>query len=67
VTIDGKKAVGISQRRTRVAARFQCVAYERWDPQPLVAAMGIAAPLDAVGTGVGRVAAVEAALLALFS
>jgi lipoate---protein ligase len=27
VTIDGAKAVGVSQRRTRAAARFQCVVY----------------------------------------
>jgi lipoate-protein ligase A len=28
----GPKVVGISQRRTRGAARFQCVAVGRWDP-----------------------------------
>ena len=33
---DGRKVVGISQRRTRAAARFQCAAYARWDAQPLV-------------------------------
>jgi lipoate---protein ligase len=27
VTIDGRKVVGLSQRRTRAGARFQCVAY----------------------------------------
>ncbi len=31
-----RKVVGISQRRTRAAARFQCAAYRRWDPDPLV-------------------------------
>ncbi|MGH9230544.1 MAG: lipoyl protein ligase domain-containing protein [Acidimicrobiales bacterium] len=30
-----RKLVGISQRRTRAAARFQCAAYRRWDPEPL--------------------------------
>jgi lipoate-protein ligase A len=30
-----RKVVGISQRRTRAAARFQCAAYRRWDPDPL--------------------------------
>jgi lipoate-protein ligase A len=39
VTIPGadgpRKLVGISQRRTRAAARFQCAAYRRWDPEPL--------------------------------
>jgi lipoate-protein ligase A len=32
VTRDGRKLVGVSQRRTRHAARFQCVAYRRFDP-----------------------------------
>lgn len=31
VTLDGFKVVGISQRRTRHAARFQCAALLRWD------------------------------------
>ncbi|HEX2564137.1 MAG TPA: hypothetical protein VHK25_09485 [Acidimicrobiales bacterium] len=39
VTLPGgdepRKVVGISQRRTRAAARFQCAAYRRWDPDPL--------------------------------
>ncbi len=36
VTVDGCKVVGISQRRTRSGARFQCAALLRWDPSPLV-------------------------------
>lgn len=32
VVIDGRKVVGISQRRTRAGARFQCIVYDRWDP-----------------------------------
>lgn len=36
VTATGAKLVGISQRRTRSAARFQCAALGRWDPAPLV-------------------------------
>jgi lipoate---protein ligase len=32
----GAKAVGISQRRTRDAARFQCAAVHRWDPAALL-------------------------------
>lgn len=32
VTRDGRKLVGVSQRRTRHAARFQCVVYRRFDP-----------------------------------
>lgn len=31
VTVDGAKVVGISQRRTREAARFQCVVPAVWD------------------------------------
>lgn len=64
VTVDGQKVVGISQRRTREAARFQCVVYERWDPAPLLALMAIDASLEASGVGVGRLDPVEAALLA---
>lgn len=36
VTVDGRKAVGISQRRTRAAARFQCAVVHRWEPERLV-------------------------------
>jgi lipoate-protein ligase A len=67
VTVDGRKVVGISQRRTRQAARFQCVAYERWDPQPLVDLLQFDAALEAVGGGVGPLRAVEAGLLAAFA
>jgi lipoate-protein ligase A len=31
VTAEGKKLVGISQRRTREWARFQCLVHRRWD------------------------------------
>lgn len=41
VTIDGRKVVGVSQRRTRAGARFHCAALLSWDPAPLVAAMGL--------------------------
>jgi lipoate---protein ligase len=40
VHVDGAKAVGLSQRRTRVGARFQALCYRRWNPAPL-AALGI--------------------------
>jgi lipoate---protein ligase len=69
----GVKLVGLSQRRTRAGARFQCVVLERWDPAELldllaldpagrqagVAELGAAAR----GPGVG-LAALEAGLLA---
>lgn len=31
VTVDGAKVVGVSQRRTRAGARFQCSVPRRWD------------------------------------
>ncbi len=34
----GPKMVGVSQRRTRAAARFQCAVLLRWDPARLLAA-----------------------------
>ncbi|MEY2403531.1 MAG: lipoate---protein ligase, partial [Acidimicrobiaceae bacterium] len=64
VTIDGRKVVGISQRRTREAARFQCVTYERWDPEPLARWLHIDAPLETVGSGVGPLTRVEDAFVA---
>jgi lipoate-protein ligase A len=36
VTVDGAKAVGLAQRRTRYGARFQTAANLLWDPRPLV-------------------------------
>ena len=75
VTVDGAKVVGISQRRRRDGALFQCGALVRWSPGPLLDLLmlddearslggeglgGIAA-----GTGVARdrlVPAFEAAL-----
>ena len=67
VTIGGAKVVGISQRRTRESARFQCVAYEQWNPDPLHDLLGLDVELAAVGVGVGRLSAVEIALLAEFA
>lgn len=31
----GRKVVGMSQRRTREGARFQCAIYRHWEPGPL--------------------------------
>ena len=36
--------VGISQRRTRQWARFQCASYRRWDPAALVALLAAPRP-----------------------
>jgi lipoate-protein ligase A len=32
VIVGARKVVGISQRRTRIGARFQCLVLDRWDP-----------------------------------
>jgi lipoate-protein ligase A len=68
-TPEGAKVVGVSQRRTRAAARFQCAAYSAWQPDMLVELLRLdgdgARSLAgaAVGTGV-PVDAMAAALLA---
>lgn len=73
VVIGGRKAVGISQRRTREGARFQCIVYERWDPAEVLDLLELPAAehdraaedLREVATGVGaRLAGIEAAFLA---
>lgn len=46
VTVAGRKAVGVSQRRTRDYALFQCAVHIVWDPAPLVAGLGL--PPEAV-------------------
>lgn len=38
VLVDGRKLVGLAQRRTRHGAWFHTSAHWRWDPAPLVAA-----------------------------
>lgn len=63
VTVDGRKVVGIAQRRTRGAARFQCALLLRWDPAPLLDVLALGADeraqaavdLAAAGLGVGPV------------
>lgn len=50
----GAKVVGISQRRTRAGARFQCALYRHWDPEPLRALLVPPPPADALaGAGAG--------------
>ena len=52
----GAKVVGMSQRRTREAARFQCAALARWDPKALVDLLAgdlDGAELTEVAAGVG--------------
>ncbi len=65
----GRKIVGISQRRTRSHARFQCAIPRRWDPEPLRSVLRTPPPsaaLETAGTGIGDLdaAAVVAAFVA---
>jgi lipoate-protein ligase A len=53
---DGRKVVGIAQRRTRAGALFQCAALLAWDPAPLVRRLGLP------GAAVGDLRMVAAAL-----
>ena len=68
VTLGGRKVVGVSQRRTRQAARFQSALYRQWDPSPLARLLrlddaGRAAIREAaVGTGRDGAQVVEAFL-----
>lgn len=41
VTVGGRKVVGISQRRTREGALFQCAVPLAWDPAALLAALAL--------------------------
>jgi lipoate-protein ligase A len=58
---DGVKLVGLSQRRTRAGARFQCMAMADWRPEALVALLALSpedrvaatAALAPCATGVG--------------
>lgn len=41
ITLDGAKLVGISQRRTRSAARLQCCWYTGYDPERLLRLLAV--------------------------
>jgi lipoate-protein ligase A len=41
VVVDGRKLVGISQRRTRDGARFQSVILRTWDPAPILGLLAL--------------------------
>lgn len=68
LTRNGAKIVGLSQRRTRAGARFQSACLLRWDPTPLIDALGLTPDdvevLATAAAGVGDVAGLEAAFLA---
>ena len=63
VTVGDRKVVGISQRRTRAGARFQCALLQRWDPALLLDVLALsaqdraqaAADLAESGLGIGPV------------
>lgn len=72
VLVDGRKAVGISQRRTKDGARFQCIVYDRWDPYDVLDLLDLspadrlraAGDLTGLATGVGaRIDALRDAVL----
>jgi lipoate---protein ligase len=66
VLIGGRKVVGISQRRTREGARFQCLVPRAWNPLPLLGLLDLGhgertqalTELTDVATGVDRSPAV---------
>jgi len=51
VIVGVRKAVGISQRRTRVAARFQCAVYRVWAPDLLARLLRLDEEQEAVLEG----------------
>jgi lipoate-protein ligase A len=56
--VGDRKLVGMSQRRTRAGARFQCALPRRWSPEPLRSLLRPApavGALDACGADVGQV------------
>lgn len=47
VSVEGRKVVGVSQRRSRTAARFQCAAYRHWEADGLAALLRLDASANA--------------------
>jgi lipoate-protein ligase A len=43
VLVGGRKVVGMSQRRTRAGALFQCLVHDRWEPGPLLDLLALSA------------------------
>ena len=69
VTVGGRKVVGLAQRRTRAAARFQCAALRHWDAEALVALLAVpdraAAAADLADVAAGVAGDPAGALLAV--
>ena len=57
VTVQGRKVIGISQRRRRDGALFQCAALLVWDPEATVLALGLAAAAAGAAAELATVAA----------
>ncbi len=58
VTADGRKVVGLAQRRSRHGAWFHGACFVHWDPGPLVELLALSAPERARAvTGLGAAAA----------
>jgi lipoate-protein ligase A len=56
VLINGRKIVGVSQRRTKAAALFQTAALIQWDPAAILRLLRTAdAPANAVSASHGAV------------
>lgn len=67
VLTKGVKVVGISQRRTRQAARFQCLIHRRWSPEQFVPLLAEPRPsIDEMNERVATVAHEPGQLLAAF-
>jgi lipoate-protein ligase A len=65
VTVGGRKVVGISQRRTRGWARFQCAVPRRWRPEVLVGLLAEPRPtVDELAGLAGEVPVADATLRA---
>ena len=48
LTVDGRKLVGLSQRRRRQGALIQCGIHRRWRPAPLIEALGVGEAATAI-------------------
>ncbi|WP_419853521.1 hypothetical protein [Candidatus Poriferisodalis sp.] len=51
--MDGRKLVGISQRRTREGSRFQCIAYESFGLGPIETVLDSATAIRVHNQAVG--------------
>ncbi|MGQ0433430.1 MAG: lipoyl protein ligase domain-containing protein [Microthrixaceae bacterium] len=54
----GRKVLGMSQRRTRLGARFQCAVLSSWDPSAIVALLDLPPPVRAAAAAELAAAAV---------